>query len=311
MRTRPFARSLPLLPLLTFALPLAGPVAVARSEEAKKHGGAVEIWVRKAGGERQGLKKLELDGLPSTEIKRQDVQYEGGTFAYKGVALKALLAKYAPPASVDLALLRFANGMLVPLPFRDDAVMARLDPFVARARVGDGALRVGEFPSLSRTNENYVDVKPIAFSGNKLVVADRFHPDVPAAHAAAFSPWLFADTLVAIELVKGSAWYAQFDLEAAGDAHAGALLVRQSCQYCHGARKVGASFGWDFVEPIPAFAVRRTERALFFHIRYRAASEQMRGAQMPALKHMTEDDARKLMAGLRVIGTRELGPYKP
>ena len=38
---------------------------------------------------------------------------------------------YRPPATADLALLHFRNGMIVPLAFRDEKLMGRLDPFVA------------------------------------------------------------------------------------------------------------------------------------------------------------------------------------
>src|SRR5688572_8332245 len=119
-------------------------------------GDSVEIWVRRStdqdgdGRGHTGRRRVYLDRLPLTEVERRDAQYEE-VRRYSGIPLGTILKRYAPDRSLDLAILHFANGMAVPVPFREAATMKRLDPFIARAwrsRRG-GTLRVGAFPPLA------------------------------------------------------------------------------------------------------------------------------------------------------------------
>jgi hypothetical protein len=219
----------------------------------------IDVWQRKASSGaagRKDVKALDLDALSVSEIRRPDIQY-GGWFSYRGVALQTLIDRYAAPPEADLALLHFANGMQVPYAFRDAALVKQLDLFVARGmRPAPGApFATGSFPSISRPREGFVDVRPITFGANKLVVSGRAHPAVPKEAEPTFSPWMHVDSLTGIELVSSKAYYAQFDVDASADVRAGLRIYTQTCQFCHGARGVGAAFGWDFVEPIPSTAI--------------------------------------------------------
>lgn len=284
----------------------AAPAATATSD-----GATIEIWVRKpAEGDTAGRERLEvvkLDALPLIESKRVDVQYHGA-FTYRGMEIRALLDRYRPPQNVDLALLHFANGMQIPLALRGDDGGA--SPLLARAMQMQpgGPMRVGQFPKISRPRSGFVDVRPITFAGNKVVVADDRHPDVPAVAQAVLTPWQQADSLTGIELVSRAAYYAQFDVDPR--ATAGHKLFTQSCQFCHGVRKVGAAFGWDFVEPTPIYDYRGG-RNLFHHIKYKPLDASARGLKMPALSYMTEDDARAIWVWLRAVGTNPLRSYAP
>ena len=303
---------------LTLVL-LAQAAKTAPAWAAAPDGSAIEIWVRKpvaapTGGDASGRERLEvlkLDGLPLIESKRVDIQYHGA-FTYRGMEIRALIDRYRAPENVDLALLHFANGMQIPLALRGDdlAMPAASAPFLARAmqmRPG-GPMRVGQFPKISRPRSGFVDVRPITFTGNKVVVAGDGHPDVPTAAQGVLIPWQQVDSLIGIELVSRAAYYAQFDVDPT--AKTGHKLFTQSCQFCHGVRKVGAAFGWDFVEPTPIYDYRG-ERNLFHHIKYKPLDASARGLQMPALSYMTEDDAREIWLWLKAVGTKPLRPYAP
>jgi hypothetical protein len=82
------------------------------------------------------------------------------------------------------------------------------------------------------------------------------------------------------------------------------------CQFCHGARSVGAAFGWDFVEPIPLHAYRSPE-TLFLHVRYRDGLAPEKGLMMPAFKDLGPRDARAVWRWLRDLGEQPLRSYEP
>lgn len=296
-----------LLPLEAQAAPPAAPPAAAPP--------TIEIWSRAPGAYGTGadpaprdLRRVNLSTLPQTEVRQQDVQYGALTFA-RGVPLRTVIAQHPAAATAGVALLRFHNGMIVPLPLRDDRWQERLRPFLALAIApAGGAPQPGVFPPVSyRGMEgDYADVRPIKFAGNKLLISDRAHPAVPERHVAQFSPWGYVDSLAGIELVDGKAYDRQF--EPSPQTQAGAALFHESCQFCHSARKVGARFGWDFVEPIPIYSYRRTEAKLYYHIRYRATE---RGQQMPSLKHLAEAEAGALLLWLRAVATDPMPAYQP
>jgi mono/diheme cytochrome c family protein len=290
-------------------------VCVTSSARANgPHAGQLEIWTRAPGAyaatsvpARTRLVTVALDRVATHEVTRPDVQYDNASRTYRVVDIDELLRSYGAPANCDVALLHFTNGMAIPLPFRDRAAMERLHPAVARAMNLDGRWST-TFPSIVK-KDTEVDARPIEFDGNKLVVADRWHPDVAAAAVASFSPWLQADSLYGIELVAGAAYLAQLDVDEA--ARPGFTLFRQSCQFCHGAHFVGAAFGWDFVDPLPISQYRKTSVNLYYHVHYRASDRGDRGLMMPALAFLTEDDAAALLKWLQAIGTRPLRPYTP
>ena len=294
---------------------LAGFQGRAHAADAKSPASAVEIWVRGSGAvegapsPRDRSQRLNLDLLPLVEVERVDAQY-GGLRAFRGISLKAVIERFAPAPALDLAILHFANGMAVPVPFRDAAVMKRLDPFIARGMETSrkGKIKTDFFPDIPKANAA-ADARPIVFAGNKVVVAELWHPAVAAAAQPAFSPWRHTDSLAGIELVAAGPYYKQFDVGRSGKEEKGFALFQQACQFCHGARKVGAAFGWDFVEPTPVYSYRKSEMNLFYHVAYKPLDAAERGLMMPALRFMKEDDAAALWQWLRAVATKPMPPY--
>jgi mono/diheme cytochrome c family protein len=275
----------------------------------------IDIWVRGNGpttGDappRGRAQSLNLDTLPLVEGERFDAQYEGKR-VFRGIALASVIERFAPDPSLDLAILHFANGMAVPVPFRDAAAMKRLDPFIARGMETHrkGAVKTDFFTDI-RKKGTMADARPIVFHGNKVVVAERWHPVLAAGAEATFSPWAHVDSLANIELVAAAPYYRQFEAGAELPVKAGLAVFQQTCQFCHGVRKVGAKFGWDFVDPTPLYSYRKPSRNLFYHIAYKPLDAAERGLMMPALKSMTEQDAAKLWVWMRAIATNPMAPY--
>jgi hypothetical protein len=289
------------------AKPEAAPPAAAPS--------TVEIWIRGAGplqgdkAPRARSQALNLDQLPLVDSQRFDAQY-GASRAFRGIALASVIASFAPDPALDVAILHFANGMAVPVPFRDVAAMKRLDPFIARGMETHpkGPVRANFFPDISRKGATE-DPRPIKFSGNKLVVPVLWHPSLREAAQPAFSPWRHVDTLTSIELVASRPYYGQFDVGGDGWAVRGLALFKESCQFCHGIRKVGAQFGWDFVEPTPIYSYRKPVRNLFLHVAYKPLDAAERGLMMPAMKYMSEDEAALLWQWLKAVATKPMPAY--
>jgi mono/diheme cytochrome c family protein len=270
---------------------------------------AIEVWSRPAGatGDDEPTRQtpLPISSFRMRTFERTDVQYDKKV-AFKGFPLTDVLERAKPPASADLALLRFSNGMVIPLPFRDAAAMKRLDAQVAVAIAVDG--KPAPLPPVTRKVHEYVDVPTIAFAGNKVVVAESWHPML-GADTKGWSPWVNASSLAAVEFVVEAPYYAQFDVGNSEPAHAGFALFKQNCQFCHGVHKIGAKLGWDFVEPAPLYTWRGSPRQLYMHVVFRQLDAPERKLMMPALKHMTEGDAANLWKWLEAVGTTPLRPY--
>ena len=291
--------------------------AAAANAKATATPSVVEIWVRGAGpttgdqAPRARTQRLDLDTLALTDAKRFDAQY-GGPRAVRGVTLASLIATFAPDASLDLAILHFANGMAVPVPFRDVEVMKRLDPFIARGMEthAGGPVRAGFFPAIRRKGSTE-DPRPIVFTGNKIVVPALWHPSIAQAAQPKFSPWRHVDTLTDIELVESAPYYRQFDGGGTEFALNGKFVFQQSCQFCHGVHKVGAKFGWDFVEPTPIWSLHKPPKSLFLHVAYKPLDAAERGLMMPAMTFMSEEDAAVLWRWLQAVATRPMPAYTP
>ena len=270
------------------------------------------VWIRPAGHHvenpalgRERLVQISPGALPLVEIQRTD-PHQGTIERYKGFHLATLLERYAPPRSVDVALLRFSNGMIVPVPFRDGPTMRRIDPFIARALlVKDHWTSV--FPPMRHGEPPEADARPLVFAGNKVVVADPRHPYVPPASQRSFSPWTHADTLVGIELVGEQAYLAQL---AVGDEPRGPAVWKESCGFCHAVRGVGATLAPDLAEPVPLSAYYKN-RELFHRVRSRPADAAARGLAMPPLPAFVPADANAVRGWLRAAAARGLRPYKP
>lgn len=288
-------------------------VAAAAPADAASN---VEVWVRTAGSygadnvapPKTAAKTIALDKLPQQQGQRNDPQYPNPAY-YRGVPLREVIAQYAPPPQLDLLLLRFRNGMIVPLPFRDEKTMSRLDPLIA---LGISANPQGpfsaEFPPITSHAEGYADLRKVVFSDNKIVVKDRWHPDFPEAAQANFTPWALPDSLAGIEFAESAAYYRQFVPTAA--VRPGFELFRSSCQYCHGVRKVGARFGWDYAQPIELHTYRSDAARLYYHIHYRVEYKAT-WSQMPALPHITEDQAGLIWQWMKSVSTTPITRYTP
>ncbi len=285
--------------LLLALLPLLATPAFAADPPA-----SIQIWTRSDTNQR--VAKVALDDAQAKTVERKDAQYDA-THKFRQLAIADLLKKYQPPADTDLALLHFANGMAIPLPFRDAATMERLQPAIAIAIEREGAM-TRSFPVVAKKESNFVDARPIRFSSNKVVVGERWHPQLSAKALEKFSPWLFADTLTGIELVKEADYFNQFDIDPA--TKAGFSVFRQVCSFCHGVRKTGASFGWDVVDPLPLVEYRKKESSLYYHIRYRSPAAVQKGLMMPALDFVTEQEAGALLAWMRSAAEQPLRPYR-
>lgn len=253
--------------------------------------GTLELrW--QVGGKARRL-AVPLEGLTQSEVERTDLQY-ARPLRFRGVPLSALLAKL--PGDGTLVLAHFENGMVVPLP--DAKGLERLAPFVAtRAWSGDAW---GELPPASKPGTKDRDVRPTRFAGNKLVLTDRWHPNVPEAAQATFSPWMHVNALVALERVSTEAFAAQFPEGKTANEKKGRAIFEQRCRFCHGARGVGASFGWDFVDPVPLHTYR-SPHSLFMHVRYRAGDAPEKGYMMPQLSDLTAADAQALWDWMRLL----------
>lgn len=273
----------------------------------------IELWLRQPGDHvtaqpgRGKVVRFAPTDLTVTEFTRADVQYDGAKRRYRGVPLTRLMEGLSPPAGTDLALLHFANGMLVPVS-TDPGKLKALDLWVAVETWSDtGKKWTKAFPQVASSGKPDLDHRPIKFAGNKVVSATRDHPMVAPATAVVFTPWRHVDSLTGIELVKSGPWYRQFYLGA--DTVTGLQVFKGSCQFCHGVRKIGARLGWDFVEPLPAADVRPSPTSLLFHIRYRSADAPLQGLMMPAIKSVTEAEAKALHAWMQALAKGHGEPY--
>ena len=273
----------------------------------------VELWTRKAGqyaygrGPAHGGPVLvELGSLPSQTVTRADVQY-GDQRTFKGVPLSALLDRYKPGKTNDLALLHFKNRMIVPLPL-DSATLEKLDAFVAtEVKVKDSF--VANLPSADKVTKWGMVQNRIEFDGNKLVVSTHWHPFVPVTAEAEFTPWEFVDSLTGIEFVNSKAYYGQFQVHEAS-ARDGVNVFKGRCEFCHSVQKVGSRRGWDFIEPV-AINEWKSPKVLFYHVRYRDPDEVAKGARMPSQPDVQTGEIQTLWNWIEALGEEEVRPYKP
>lgn len=281
-------------------------------------GNLVEVWVRApeattARPSHLKSRTVDLDTAALVDVARFDAQY-GTRQRYRAVPLDSLLDSRNVSPGLDLALLHFENGMVVPLPFRDAKAMERLAPFVAvevwtADSLGEQAWS-RHLPELPKKGEASEDWRPIRFHGNKLVVQDRWHPDVPKATLAMFSPWQHVDRLVGIEFVQSEAYRRQLRGPNSTLVREGYRIYSERCQFCHGVQKVGASFGWDFAVPVPLHTYR-DPHSLFLHAKYREMNAASRGLMMPAFPDLGAAQAEALWAWMEAIGGEGPALYAP
>ncbi len=265
----------------------------------------IAVWTRGEGDAatpRRDEIRVRLDAPPLEEIDRVDPQY-GTRARYQGFRLEAVLAMYRVPPSADLALLHFTNGMVVPWPFRDAAARKRLDLFVALLRGAPGEPMSSSFPDVS-TGQSAFSTRPTRFAGNKLVAAEAWHPDL-APGGDATSPWFHVASLTGVELVQAVAFRRQ--LETGHPGKRGREVFTQSCQFCHGVRRIGASMGPDLLEPVPLHRYRNTGD-VFAHAR--VLGEQRAVRRMPIIPTLSPRDALDFLTWIRELAGRRLS-YRP
>ena len=103
----------------------------------------------------------------------------------------------------------------------------------------------------------------------------------------------------------------QFEVGGGDPVQRGQAVFQGSCQFCHGVHKVGAKFGWDFVEPAPIWSLHRPSKNLFLHVAYKPLDAAERGLMMPAMSFMSQDDAELLWHWLKAVASNALPPYAP
>lgn len=225
------------------------------------------------------------------EARLFDPQY-GETRRYLGASLAEV--KGVTLEAGDTALLRFINGMIIPVPRADLG-----EVFIATAVEIDGVMSA-RFPIISRKNGIFVDNRPTVFSGNKVI----FSKD----KRTGFSPWHHADTLSEVEWVNGAAYLEQFRVSE--DATPGWRVFAARCQFCHSVKSVGSSFGWDFVQPVKLYTYR-SRRGLSDHVKYRENDAPQKGVMMPALTDTEQREVDSLWVFMREVAERPLKAYVP
>jgi hypothetical protein len=298
---------------------LAVLVVVPSSAVAGGAGTAIEAWTRKAGSHvgysrgRENLKVIDLGKLKQEERTLEDVQARAKR-KYRGVGFAALLAAAPAPADHDLVLLHFMNGMVVPLPLRDEAALAKLDLFVATAvEQVDGAGKAyftTDLPPVRKQGAEDRDHRPIFFDGNKVVVRTRWHPLTALDGPDVFSPWPHVDRLEGLEYAKADAYWKQFTFGDTPELQKGLAVFQSRCGFCHGLMKVGASWGWDYLDPLPISSFKKPQ-ALAQHGRHREVDAPEKGLMMPGIKEFSDADAKALWKWIDAASKTKPGDYRP
>lgn len=280
--------------------------------------GQIALWVRGDGtygtdrAVAQGTRStVNLGDLTATELETEDLQFRART-RFRGVPIENVWAGFSIPAECDTAILHFRNGMAIPYALKDKAAAAKLGLFVATSvwePSDSGGAWSSVFPTVTRAAGSAGDSRPIFFEGNKLVSLTRWHPALNSKSAEEFSPWQHIDNLTGIEFVQLAAYWNQFRV-GEGAAVKGFEVFRGRCQFCHGARGVGASFGWDYVKPLAVYEQRDPD-SLLMHVKYRQYDAAAKGLMMPAFKDVTAAEAKALHAWMKALAEHELRPYAP
>jgi mono/diheme cytochrome c family protein len=327
----PLPRSLPICFAAAWvALSTLATVASAQDDFSERPGELVYLWTREAGSyadreihPKLGHKSLDLSRQSLKVVRRYDLQYQE-TLRFRGVPLLAVVEAYAERLTdpdVDQLILHFKNGVAIPVPLEDDRQsLKRIDAFVATA-FKPGAAPSGPkardaewsqaFPPVGRLDEKWRDPVALRFGANKLVVKDGWHPALLTSTQKQFTPWRHADTLVGIEFVNKAAYEGQFLVDRARDPqNAGAQVFQHRCQFCHSVRQVGATYGWDFVTPVPIVELKQANH-LYNKVKYPYHDAIERGLAMPTQTDVTEAEMTSLYRWLEAITEKGPRPYRP
>lgn len=304
-------------PALVLSLAVLGGGTARAQAQPPVLPGHLTVWKRPSSAQPTGAVsergQVSLGRFALDEREALDVQY-GQVERFRGFPLRALFLASPPPPGTDLALLHFANGMVVPVAPGDAPALKRLDLFVALERwtpaaPGEPAHWSRDFPPVYKPVAPGRDRRPITFAGNKLTTASLGHPVAARSGAVGFSPWLHVDSLTGVEYVEAAAYARQFATRE-GDDSRGLRVFEQTCQFCHGVAKVGASFGWDFAGPVP-LTEYRGRRALALHVQYREGDAPERGLMMPALPELDDAAVGALWDWMDHITREGPKPYTP
>lgn len=250
---------------------------------------------RRASGD--APKPVSWSELGLQERSLFDVQ-AGRVVSVRGVPLEALLARGPARVDEDTVLLRFANGMVVPVPL-DAHGEPLIDVFVAHERRREDGVFVRSFAPIVHERSPWMEQRAIVFGDNKVVVSQADHPAL-APTTTRFSPWSHVDSLVAVQLATAATIHRELDVSAAKEVRRGLQVFEQRCQFCHGVRGKGASFGWDFVEPIPLSSWRDAD-SLLYHVKLRKLDAAERGLLMPPQPDVTLEEMQALWAWMDAI----------
>lgn len=254
---------------------------------------SLDIWERQAGEygdggevERGKVVSLDLGIIKTKERKLNDLQYRREN-TYQAFPLAEIIAKARTLFQRgDMAILHFKNGMTIP--WTDQRKNEHL--FLA-TKIKDDKAWATTFPEVNKFHDYYKDPRPIKFSGNKVVLSVSALKLPEPDEALPFSPWLHTDSLLGIEFVQMNAYENQFDY--GENVAEGQAVFLSRCLYCHGVRRIGATFGWDFVHPTPIY-LKRQKTDLFYHVKYPKADALRRGLMMPNQIDFTEKNASDL-----------------
>ncbi|SMF11370.1 c-type cytochrome [Pseudobacteriovorax antillogorgiicola] len=255
----------------------------------------IKVWERGQGNHFQKFvkpvnqKSIDIPNLISKNLF--DVQYQKKS-DYQGYYLSHLLKSY--DSNKDTALLHISNGMRVPIPMaliQDHS----FDPFIAVKMIGPKG-NPQPFPKLMRKDSRFNDPRPLVFTTNKLVIS---HDRVPLKdHRAGLNPFRFTTSLEAIEMINYKSWLKQFSVNSSPETDIGLKIFASRCQYCHGVRSVGATFGWDFVEPLAIYQKRSPEN-LLLHVKFQKMDAVPRGLLMPPQFDFSPHESKALWQWLK------------
>lgn len=225
-----------------------------------------------------------------------DLQY-GKSYDYTVVNLFEYISTLQPPSHVNTANLVFANGMIIPMPLNSSQGPLVWLAWSYKDQPRGAARR--SFPVVEKQSNVWRDPRPIRFTGNKVVVSNQhFFPRLEGEIKDEFSPFKHADSLIRIELLDYREWNQQFIVSSLPAAIRGGQVFAERCQFCHGLSGRGASFGWDFVTPLPTFE-QRGAQSLLYHVKYPRNNAIERGLMMPNQASISEQEAEDLWMWMR------------
>jgi hypothetical protein len=286
------------------------------TDRAESGPNSVPVWERAAGtfANIENPKKIPIGSLNLEKGAIRvgpvrDLQYTKDAW-FKGVELNAALKQLNAPANLDLVLLHFQNGMIIPLP-RIPSSKSSTKVWVATTWLDATGKEIpGGFPKAARPGITKEDRSTLIFKGNKLIVDGPAHPFVPAEQTKWFSPWAHADSLVGVEFASFKAYYNQFSVAETPQQQHGYEAFMKRCQFCHGAQGVGAKFGWDFVTPMPLYQ-RRSPQGIFYHTIMAPRDAEKHGRRMPTQADLLPEEADGIWHYMERLAKTGVRPYAP